>query len=263
MIRNVVDFIGGNPYLFSNFPILIVTSLIVWRSRRRDIARAAVFSGLACIPCSLAESTSAAYWHPKLLGGMSWGIESVQFTYVLGVAAWLIAAALQRQSCSIGIRGVAGVFRRFTPGALSVIVLYILLWQAGVNCVTATLISPLGFYLYQLLDRRSLWRLSLAGLAGFVPFYFVVIRVQFALWPNYISYWNKGGWGTLVFGVPAGDLAWAALFGAVWPVAIAWALDVKFEERASVEEKGWLPAPAETVTGSPLAQPAVCAEEEQ
>jgi hypothetical protein len=73
-----------------------------------------------------------------------------------------------------------------------------------------------------------------AGLAGFMVFYPLVVKLQFAVWPNYLSYWNPGGtWGTLVLGVPRGEIAWAAIMGAAWPVAIASALNVRFAARAA------------------------------
>lgn len=229
MANVILDFVWRNPYLFSNIPGLAIILLLAWRTRHRDYARAAIFSGIACIPCSFAESASGAYWHPKLLGGMTWGFESVLFTFVSGATVWMIAAAASRKGYSIGVSTFGEVFRRMTPGALAVTALFLLLLRLGVNCVTATILSPPGLLLVLLWRRKSLWTLSLAGLAAFTPFYTVLVKLQFAVWPNYLSYWNPGGtWGTLLFGVPHGEIAWAAIMGAAWPVAIASALDVRF-----------------------------------
>ena len=233
MANVLLDFVWRNPYLFSNVPGLSIILFFAWRMRHRDYARAAVFSGLACIPCSFAESASGEYWQPKLLGGMTWGFESVLFTFVSGATVWMIAAAASHKGCSIGVSTFGEVFRRMTPGALAVTALFLLLLRLGVNCVTATVLSPLGLLIFLLWRRKSLWRLSLAGLAGFTPFYTLLVRLQFAVWPDYISYWNPGGtWGTLFFGVPRGEIAWAAIMGAAWPVAIATALDVRFATHA-------------------------------
>jgi hypothetical protein len=153
----------------------------------------------------------------------------VLFTFVSGASVWMIATALTRQDCSIQARSFAEVFRRMTPGALAVTALFLLLLRLGVNCVTATILSPPGLLIFLLWRRRSLWTLSLAGLTGFTPFYTLLVKLQFAVWPNYLSYWNPGGtWGTLLFGVPRGEIAWAAIMGAAWPVAIASALNVRF-----------------------------------
>jgi len=233
MANVILEFVWRNPYLFSNVPGLAIILLLAWRMRHRDYARAAIFSGLACIPCSFAEVASGAYWHPKLLGGMTWGFESALFTFVSGATVWMIATAASSKGCSIGASTFGDVFRRMTPGALIVTALFLLLLRLGVNCVTATVLSPLGLLIFLLWRRRSLWRLSLAGLAGFTPFYTLLVKLQFAAWPNYISYWNPGGtWGTLLFGVPRGEIAWAAIMGAAWPVAIASALDMRFATHA-------------------------------
>ena len=230
----MLDFVWRNPYLFSNLPWLAVVILFAWRTRYRDYARAAIFSGFVCVPFSFAEATSSAYWHPKMLGGMSWGFESMLFTFVSGATVWMIATATVRQDCAIEARSFAEVFRCTVPGALFVTALFLFLLWLGVNCVTASILCPLPVFIVLLFRRRSLWRLSVAGLAGFPLLYAVIVKIQLAVFPNYLSYWNKGGtWDTLVFGVPRGEIAWAAIMGAAWPVAIASALNIRFAAPAA------------------------------
>jgi len=102
--------------------------------------------------------------------------------------------------------------------------------------VTATLVSSAGLLLFLLVRRLSLWRLALTGLICFTPAYVLELKFEIAAWPNYISYWDAGGlWGTLVFGIPRGEIAWAAVFGAAYPVVIASALDIRFDGRKSQE----------------------------
>jgi hypothetical protein len=114
--------------------------------------------------------------------------------------------------------------------ALTVTAVYVGLWLAGMNCVTATLVVSVGLLILLLGRRISLWRLALAGLVTFTPIYLIEEKLQFAAWPNYLSYWNSGGlWGTLVLGIPLGEIAWAAVFGAVCPVVIASVLDITFD----------------------------------
>jgi hypothetical protein len=262
MVAVILDFVQRNPYLFSNVPGLAVVILLAWRTRHRDYARAAIFSGLACVPCSLAEVTATAYWRPKMLGGMTWGIESAIFTFMAGTAVWLIAAASIRRECAIGTRAFSEVFRRMTPGALAVTALYVALWRTGVNCVTAALTAPAGLLVWVLIRRPGLARLSVAGFGFWIPLYFFMVRAQFAFWPDYSSYWNPGGtWGTRFLGVPLGEIAWAAIMGSIWPVAIAWALDVRLEKRAPAEGEELLPVQTDARGASLLAQPDVCMEE--
>jgi hypothetical protein len=66
MANVILEFVWRNPYLFSNVPGLAIVLFFAWRMRPRDYARAAIFSGLACIPCSFAEPASGAYWLAQL-----------------------------------------------------------------------------------------------------------------------------------------------------------------------------------------------------
>jgi len=92
-MSGVFQFVQGHPYLFANLPILAAVILVPRLATNRDFGRAAVFGGLACLPCSLAEITSGEYWHPVLLGGVRCGVEDLIFTYATGAAAWLFAAS--------------------------------------------------------------------------------------------------------------------------------------------------------------------------
>jgi len=231
-MNGVLQFVGAHPYLFANLPIVAMTLLLPRLVANRDYGRAAMFSGLACLPCALAELTSLDYWRPVLLGGAHWGLESVIFTYASGASVWLVAALWSRQSCAIGVASFREGFRRLTPWALAGTGAYWGLWWAGMNCVTATLLTSAGLLLFQLRQRADLWRLALAGCVLFMPVYVLGIRIQFAVWPHYLDYWLPGGlWGTLVLGVPRGEVAWAILYGATYPVVMASALDMRFSSR--------------------------------
>ncbi len=236
MSSSVLESVKAHPYLFANLPILAAVILLPRLAPNRDYRQAAVFSGLACLPCSLAEITSATYWRPELLGGMRCGVEDMIFTYTVGASAWLMAALWRHESCTVGTRSFGSAFQRLTPWALTVTVAYIGLWLAGMNCVTATLVCSAGLLLFLLRRRPSLWRLALTGLVSFTPIYMLEETVQFAAWPNYLAYWNSEGiWGTLVLGIPLGEIAWAVIFGAACPVVIASVLDIAFEARTSAE----------------------------
>lgn len=241
-MSEVLEFVKIHPYLFANLPALAAVILLPRLAPNRDYRKAAVFSGLACLPCSLAEMTSGEYWHPVLVGGGHYGIESLIFTYVAGAAVWLTAALWNRDSCALGIRSFRMAFLRLLPSALTVTAVYGGLWLGGMECTTATLLSSVGFMMFLLGRRLSLWRLALTGIASFTPVYVLTVKMQFAAWPDYISYWNFGGtWGTMIWGIPRGEVAWAAMFGAAWPVVIASALDISFGRRESLPENKSLP----------------------
>jgi hypothetical protein len=228
MSNGVWEFVKAHPYLFANLPILAAVILLPQLAPNRDYRRAAVFSGLACLPCSLAEITSGEYWRPVLLSRIPIGVEDMIFTYSFGAAAWMIAALWCLESCTVGIRTFRAAFLRLLPWAFTTVAAGMVVWLTGMPHLTAILISSSGLLLFLLIRRASLWRLAVAGLVFFTPLYMFIVNFQFAVWPNYLSYWNTGGpWGTLVLGIPRGEIAWAAVFGAVWPVVIASALDIR------------------------------------
>jgi hypothetical protein len=95
--------------------------------------------------------------------------------------------------------------------------------------MSATLLACIPLLAILLVRRRQLWMLAGTGLALFVPFYFLVVRLQFAVFPGYPLQWNRQGpWAAAFLGVPAGELAWAAAFAILWPVMIASAFEVEF-----------------------------------
>lgn len=237
MIAAVVEYVKAHPYFFANLPLLALTAGLPRLFRHRDFARAAVFGGVACLPCSLLAATHfGAYWRPLLLGGLRFGIEDLAFAYSAGAAAWMAAAFCKRERCVVGDPSFRAAVRRMLPWGLA-LAADVALWLVGVDRMTATLISSAALLAFLLARRISLWSLALVGVAAFTPFYIVVVKAQFALWPNYASYWTAGGWGKLVLGIPRGELAWAAMFGALWPVVVASALNIRFA-RADTQHSG-------------------------
>jgi hypothetical protein len=231
MTSGAMDFVKLHPYLFANLPVLAAVLLLPRLTPNRGYRRSAVFSGLACMPCSLAAITDSGYWHPAVLGGMRWGVEDLIFTYTAGASAWLLAALWRRKTCAVSVRDFKTAILCMTLWGVPTAAAGLGLGLAGMDHITSTLISTAACLLFLLGRKASLWRLALAGLGSFTPAYVLVVRLQFAVWPNYISYWNPSGpWGTLAFGMPLGEIVWAAMFGAVWPVVIASALDIRFDD---------------------------------
>jgi hypothetical protein len=221
---------GTYAYLFSNLTLLAgLLPVLLW-TRRRELSRLALVSGVACLPCSLlALAHEAGYWRPVRLGGGPFGAEDLVFSFVAGALVWLAAAwpcddlqgprplAVKRAAVRLLVWGVASD------------VLLLGLWRvAGMDCMSATALAgvPLGGYL--LIRRPRLWRLAATGVVCFVPVYVAIVRAHLYLWPEYVRQWNaEGPWAYLVAGVPAGEIVWAGAFAALWPLAIASAFDVR------------------------------------
>jgi hypothetical protein len=228
MSNGVLEFVKAHPYLFATLPLLVAVILLPQFAPNRDYRRAAVFSGLACLPGVLAEITYTEYWRPVLLGGFRCGIEDLIFSYSTGALAWLTASLWSLEGCTVGIPSFRIALLRSMPWVLATTAADVGLWFAGLDRLTASLASSAGLLLFLLSRRVSLWSLALAGLISFTTVYMFVLKLSFAVWPNFVSYWNADApWGTLVHGIPRGEIAWAAVFGAVWPVVIASVLDIR------------------------------------
>ncbi|MBI4873509.1 MAG: hypothetical protein HY822_02625 [Acidobacteria bacterium] len=215
----------SHAYLLANLPLLAAVSLLLFRMRRSEYCRLALGSGVACLPCGLlAAMHNGEYWSPVRLGGFPIGIEDFIFTFTAGAAAWLAAAGPHRRRIVAG----SGLDRRVLLwGAVSAACGWAL-WRVGFDCMTSTLAAAGGLLLLLVARRIRLWPLALTGVAVFVPFYVAVVRIQFAFWPDYVLAWNQAGpWAARIWGIPAGEIAWAVSFAALWPMVVASALNVE------------------------------------
>jgi hypothetical protein len=227
-VVSVTEFIVLHPYLFAGLPVLALLLVLSSFARDRDYRWTAMFSGFACVPCSVLAATHGDYWNPVRLGGFAYGVEDLIFTYTAGTAAWMAAALWVRNGWTVE-RSRTSAVRRMMPWGLCAVI-DVALWQAGLDSMTAALAASLVLLACLVVRRPALWRLAVAGMVTFSAFYVAVLRLQFAAWPAFVRYWNPGGWWIRsLFGIPVGDVAWAAVFGAVWPLVIANALDIRFE----------------------------------
>ena len=153
---------------------------------------------------------------------MTLGIEDALFCFLAGGMAWLEAVwPFRRDPCwdstyylsSLRYLGCTG----FLVGA------FLLFYHSG--------ISPMGSMIgaYVLLIgliltlQKELWPLTVAaGLQGFV-FYFFFLHVLFAIAPDFSESW-KGTtiWHFRIWGIPLGEIAWAAFFTGSWPTLVAY-----------------------------------------
>jgi hypothetical protein len=227
------EVVAGHPYFFSNLPLCGLVVAITCLKRETRYRRVAFFSGFACMFCCPLWMPFEDYWHPVLLFKPPWRIEDLVYQYWTGSAAWIAAAVWLRPEWVVGVRSTAAALLRMLPLALGA-ALFVALWLAGMNVMTACILSEGVMLLLLLGRRRSLWRLALAGMITYTPFYAMVVKIQFALWPSYVSYWSPAyPWGRTILGIPSGEIASALSFSGMWPTLIAWALDIRGGQEAS------------------------------
>jgi hypothetical protein len=225
-----MDFISTHPYLIANIPLLFLIAMSVKISWPDNYRRLSLWSGLACLPCSiLALLHNGSYWNPIRLGNWPIGIEDLIFTFVTGTMAWLLAAWPYRRRLSSNIRFSVWVRRALFAGLLFGGI-SLLLWQAGIIGLENTLIAGMLTFLIFLFRKPALWPLAASGVLLFLPIYVFIVKIQFSIWPDYLLQWGlTGPLGSTFLGIPIGEIVYAAVFAAVWPTYIAFVCDVRME----------------------------------
>ncbi len=226
-----MDFIKNHPYLIANIPWFFLLAIVVSLVRPENYRRLSLWSGLACLPCSiLALIHNESYWNPIRLGNWPIGIEDLVFTFAAGTMGWLLAAWPFRYRLSINIRLSLWVRRAGFTGMIFG-GLCLLLWQAGINGLENTLLAGILILPVLLLRKPALWSLAGSGILLYLPIYALIVKIQLLIWPDYIQQWTLiGPFGIIFLGVPVGELVYALVFAAVWPVYMAFVCDVYIEK---------------------------------
>ncbi len=216
------------PYLFANLPVALLLLTVLAIKRRNPLFRMALISGITGVPCTLAVLREQEYWRPPRLGGVPWGLEDAVFFFAAGAAAWLCATWGRRDlTVPEKLWRPMAVWRLLGCGVVTGSLSLCLLVR-GADYMSSLLLPLIPLVGLLVILRPRLRRLALVGPAIFVPIYIAMVNLQFALWPRYILCWNRESpWARIVLGIPAGEIAWAVLFSAAWPLAMAFVFDVR------------------------------------
>lgn len=200
--------------------VLIVLSLTI---RPAEYRKLTLWAGLICIPGSaLALLHNLWYWQPVRLGGGPFGVEDIMFTFSVGALSCLLAAFPHRRRLKPDIQPLP-CLKRFLLSGVLFGAFCLFLWLAGIKGLENTLTGGAAALAVLLFHRRDLIPLATTGFLLFSPVYLFIVKIQFMLWPDYVSQWNAGGFlGKILAGCPWGEIIFAALFGAGWPVYIAY-----------------------------------------
>jgi hypothetical protein len=219
--------VARQPYLALG--LLILAFGLAWLALVPSRPRVALWAALAAAPFGLFEYVFYVpeYWTPQQWR-LSWvGLGDLVFTFAAGGVAWLLATTpcRGRVSVSWGPRRVA---RRFVGCTGIGLALAVVIWQAGVPMYLASLLAMwVGWGSVVWRNPHLRW-LGLVGGPAFALAYVALLRLTFALAPDFHLQWN---WATLSgvtwVGVPLEEVLWAATFGAVWPSFMAYVLDAR------------------------------------
>ncbi len=190
-----------------------------------------VLSSLMAAPATMfAIVVNPGYWNPRLILPLPIGIEDILFNLTNGGMVWMCAAGFLSWVRPQKAQPVFSVRRALSTLAFG-ITASIVLFLAGFrnNAVPFMVMASWIVLLFCL--RKENWILACFGATIFTVLYLALFKAVMAIWPHYLSVFNVTGlWGKQVWQIPLGEIAWAALYGAAWPMMIAYIFDIRFDQ---------------------------------
>ena len=224
---------GTYPYLFANVlwlgGLLLAVRSLPLASHRRLLVRL----GLVIIPNCLFSLANHDYWDPVRVGGWILGPEDALFAFNVGAMGCLPAVWLYRHQLIVAEQPAPRVGRLLAVGIPAQCALLVL-FRMGRSSMTAAILALLMAVIALLVLRPELWRFSAAGGIGFTAIYCGIVKGVFWIWPEFVSCWRSTPpWGLLLFGIPLGEIAWAAGFGLFWPLFAGFVFDLRVRDQRS------------------------------
>jgi hypothetical protein len=213
----------GVVYLFAA-TCLTATFLVAWLLCP-GLRRSSLLAAVALAPFAvLGVVFVPAYWQPDhrftFVRGV--GVEDVLFCFACGGVCWVVAAAGSGRRWEGPARGFLA---RFGSWAAIALVGVFAAWWVGCGILAAVIAGFTVAGLAALCRAPHAARLVLPGAAGFVAVYAGVSWFVLAVCPESAGFWvGDAISGRRVLGLPVEELAWAASFGATWPVVFAYCL---------------------------------------
>lgn len=216
------------PYLISTlFLLFILMVLIIFnRGQRHPIFLSAVLS----VPTASASIYFVPeYWNPVRLLNSAIGIEDIIFAFSTGGILWVLGVWPFRNRISVRLH-IGPILSRFILCTLIAVLTVSILIAIGIGVMTATLLSLVTVGIVLIRFRPDLWLISLTGSICFTLFYAAFTKTVFLIWPEMILQWNSSYlWGIYIIGLPLEEILWGPVYGAVWPLIMAYSFDLKLD----------------------------------
>ena len=208
--------------------VLAVIFVAAFMACPRKQRKPMIISGLLSIPFSLSSFVfDPEYWHPLRVIDFPFSPEDILFSFTTGGLAWFLAVSLVRADIILNIR-VRIILKRYMLTILHGSIVYAVFRLAGIGVMSAALIGIASILVHTLWLRRDLWSIPGVGMISFTVVYAVFIKVGLLAFPAFHQQWNVSTiWGTLLWGIPLGELAWAVMFGSTWSLITAYLFDAR------------------------------------
>ena len=229
--------ITNYPYLILGLVLLMLfaAGLILSSAKQRWPM---VVSGLLLMPCSFASIVFVPeYWNPVRIVTFLTGPEDLLFAFTTGGIVWLLATWSLRNYIDLELQPRL-IIRRYLIVFLIGLSVSAMSLLAGFGVMISAIFGILSVGIFILCLRKNLWPIQCIGMISFIIFYLIIIKVGFMVFPEFLQQWTaKNLWGPDVWGVPLDEIAWAAAFGAVWPLIIAYLFDARLVPYYDTQDK--------------------------
>ncbi len=169
------------------------------------------------------------YWDPARLFDAIIGIEDIIFSFSNGGIVWMLSVWSLKNKLLIILKPYRIIVRSALCLLLWISTTYVFIFL-GTGIMASVFLSLMLLELMLILLRYDLWIISLSGAIRFSLLYFIFIKVCFIIWPEFIAQWNTEKlWGITFMDIPIEEILWGVGFGAVWPLCLAYVLDVKIK----------------------------------
>jgi hypothetical protein len=228
---NHLQAIESYPYLFATVLMLLLCLIASRLLLTAAQFRATVLSGLLNAPCCIfMPLLEDRYWSPRRVGGWILGLEDLLCSFSVAAMAWLTVLLLLRGKVTL-VATTPGFVRRFNIAAGMSVGLFLAYYVARFDPMSSLILALAAVAIFLQMMRKDLWPLALCGVFGFPTLYWLLLRAIFWFWPGFAVQWNPYSvWGRTFLGVPLGEMAWATIFGAYWPLLVAYALGIQLAQ---------------------------------
>lgn len=221
------------PYMLGSLALLalFLVAFAIYREQRKLM----LLSGLLSAPFSFASIMFVPdYWAPVRVVEFGTGLEDLLFSFATGGLAWLLAIGPFRQKIAVRLE-MRRLLLGYTLLSTAGIAAASLSWKHGFSPMGATLLSVLALGAGLCLVRAGHLPIFFTGAIAFAAIYWMWIAAMTLVAPSFLSHWSDENlWGIRLFlGIPLEEMLWAAAFGAVWPLFMAFLFNTRWVREES------------------------------
>lgn len=231
----MVEFFFSHPYFFANLTTLITVHFFSFFLLSPVQHKLLILGGLmnaVCFPFLVLLENE--YWMPNRIGDWKLGIEDALCSYDVAALLLLVIFCGTKISSDIQLRWKI-FFRRYLISGFLISVVFLSGLLLGLRGMTSLIVTQACILPFLFCLRPGVWSIVIKGILLYPLVYWILVRIYFWVWPEFILEWNLAGpWGEIIFGIPVGEFFWALGFASWWPFFFAFLFDLDLERNGNL-----------------------------